>query len=65
MGISYTVVLDPSQETPPVYGLRGLPTAFLIGRDGTILRHWIGYNPNTVEEIEAEVERTLSKERTS
>ncbi len=64
-GIDYTIVLDPAQTTPRVFGIGGLPTAFLIGRDGMILRKWTGYSPGVVEEIERTVKETLNKERTS
>lgn len=64
-GIDYTIVLDPAQTTPRRFAVVGLPTAFLIDRDGMILRKWTGYSPGVVEEIERAVKETLKKERAS
>ncbi|MDD5083048.1 MAG: TlpA disulfide reductase family protein [Dehalococcoidales bacterium] len=34
--LSFTVLLDTNRDLVPKYGLRYIPTTFLIGRDGTI-----------------------------
>lgn len=57
--MSYTVVLDPDQGTAKTYGFSQLPTTFLIGRDGRIIRKWLGYNEIIGSEIKEEVKAAL------
>ena len=42
MGLGLPVLLDRQGEVTARYRVRGLPTSFLIGRDGTILEKHIG-----------------------
>jgi len=42
VGVSYPVLLDRDGSTAESYGVIGLPTTFLIGRDGRILEEIIG-----------------------
>lgn len=41
-GISFAVLHDPEQRIVRAFATRGVPETFLIDRDGTLLRHWIG-----------------------
>lgn len=59
VGMRYTVLLDPGHETRSSYRVRGLPTALLIGRDGTVLKRWVGFDPELKKEIEEEIEKQL------
>jgi cytochrome c biogenesis protein CcmG, thiol:disulfide interchange protein DsbE len=36
------VLHDPEQRVARTFRTRGVPESFLIGRDGTVLHHWIG-----------------------
>ncbi len=36
------VLLDPSGKAADIFGVRGTPTVFIIGRDGTILGSAVG-----------------------
>ena len=58
-GMKYRVLLDPKLEMARAYGVRGLPAAFLVGRDGNILRKWVGYDATIAAEIESEVKAAL------
>ena len=48
LGLTFALVLDPNGEINAAYGVIGLPTTFLIGRDGRAvalavgLREWAG-----------------------
>ena len=49
---------DPAKNRPEsvafrLYGVRGLPTSYLIAPDGKILHGWIGYDDHRSEEIRA------------
>lgn len=40
-GTTYTILLsDP--KTADEYGVRGIPSSFLIGPDGTVVKHYLG-----------------------
>ena len=43
LGITYPSVFDPAGELAVDYGLLGLPTTFVIGRDGRIAFRFVGY----------------------
>lgn len=52
--MSYTVLLDLDETVRELYKLRGLPQAFLIDREGKIVKQWFGYDENVhAEMIEA------------
>jgi len=42
LGITYETLLDGSGEVARVYGVQGLPTTFVIGRDGTLHNRILG-----------------------
>jgi len=55
-GMAYTVAVDPSGKTRIAYGVRGIPTAFVVGGDGVIA--WAGHSMHpglekTLEEMTA------------
>ncbi len=58
-GVGYTVVLDPEAKAQDAYAIRGLPETFLVGRDGKVLEHWIGYDAELETEIKKAVETAL------
>lgn len=42
LGLGLTVLHDPEKRVTRRFGTIGVPETFLIGRDGTLLRHWRG-----------------------
>jgi cytochrome c biogenesis protein CcmG, thiol:disulfide interchange protein DsbE len=40
--ITFTILHDAEQRVTRTFRTRGVPETFLIGRDGTLLKHWIG-----------------------
>jgi cytochrome c biogenesis protein CcmG, thiol:disulfide interchange protein DsbE len=54
-GAGFPVVFDPAGAVAAAYGLEGMPTAVLVGRDGRILWRHVGFRP----EESAELERRL------
>ena len=42
---STTTLLDSEGEVGRQYGVRGIPTLVIVGRDGTIVTHWVGVHP--------------------
>jgi peroxiredoxin len=43
LALSFPVLLDPGAQVFDLYRIRGYPTSFFIGRDGTIARQHVGY----------------------
>lgn len=43
MPAKFQVLYDRSGATPTAYGVKGMPTSVLIGRDGTVLFQHIGF----------------------
>jgi peroxiredoxin len=50
-GIAYPVLLDPEMATGKLYGLKGIPTLVVIGRDMGIVKTFRGMNKSTEKEI--------------
>ena len=42
---STTTSLDSQGDVGRQYGVRGIPTLVIVGRDGTIVAHWVGVHP--------------------
>jgi len=40
--LTFPALLDPTGQVASMYGLRGLPTTYLIGRDGIIIGGAVG-----------------------
>jgi peroxiredoxin len=49
--IVYPLLRDPGRAAYDSFRVRGLPTAFLIDRDGRIVRRWDSFNEGTVYEV--------------
>ncbi len=43
LGLTFTVLLDPSETVFDLYRVRGYPTTFVVGRDGVILKQHVGF----------------------
>lgn len=59
--MTYTVLLDADQDVQAAYGLRSLPETFLLGRDGLLIKHWMGFDDEVSKEIPAAVEAALKE----
>lgn len=57
LGVSYETLLDEDGAVARRYGVRGLPTTFLIGRDGRLMGRILG--ESSAEVFEALVEPLL------
>ena len=50
--VTYPILLDRENEAFDAYGVRTLPTAFLIDPQGNIRRKWTGFEAETKADIE-------------
>jgi cytochrome c biogenesis protein CcmG, thiol:disulfide interchange protein DsbE len=56
LGISYQTLLDRSGEVARAYGVQGLPTTFVVGRDGTLHSRILGEStPELTERLASEL----------
>ena len=58
MKISYPVLLNGSERAPKGWVVPGLPTAYLIGRDGKVLLRKFG--SKSIDQLAADVEAALA-----
>lgn len=56
-GLTYPGLLDPNGQTAIDYGVRGIPETFVVDRDGTVARVFIG--PLEVGSFRAAIEAIL------
>ncbi len=43
LGLTFTILLDPSETVFDLYRVRGYPTTFIVDREGTIVKQHVGY----------------------
>ena len=60
-GWDLDVVLDASRQNPvsKQFGVTGIPTTFVIGKDGKILMMHSGYSPNLKSELTKDIKSAL------
>lgn len=56
--VPYPVILNGGGRAPAGWPSPGLPTAYLIGRDGSVLQHWFG--SKDLAQVERDVETALA-----
>ena len=59
--VSYSVLLDPSSSAPGVYEPQGMPTAYLIDKNGVVRDVHTGFTKGDEVEIEAKIKKLLAE----
>jgi peroxiredoxin len=59
--VRYTIVQNPQGDIPKAFGVSGMPSSYLIDRDGTIRQRHIGFDKKDVQLLRAEVAKLLGK----
>ena len=59
--LDYRIVADPDGVTPEAYGLIGMPTSYLVDRNGIVQLIHMGFKDNDLEIIEREVLKVLEE----
>ncbi len=59
MGINYPMILNGGERAPKGWVVPGLPTAYLIGRDGKVLKRMFG--SKSITKLAVEVDAALAK----
>lgn len=59
MKVNFIVAFDASGKSAELYGLRGMPGSYLIGRDGNIQASHLGFNDKDKAKLEAAIKVLL------
>jgi thiol-disulfide isomerase/thioredoxin len=59
--VSFTVAFDASGSSASTYKLRGMPSSYLIGRDGKVHASHIGFRDKDKDKLEQAVKNLLNK----
>lgn len=57
----FTVGFDPSGKSAEAYGLRGMPSSYLIDRHGKLLFSHVGFRSDDRAELEQKIRQALAK----
>jgi thiol-disulfide isomerase/thioredoxin len=55
----FKIAYDPKGEVAKQYAIKGMPSSFLIGRDGKVVSAHTGFNNGSREQLERAVEQAL------
>ena len=58
----FDVAYDAKGVTPKSFGIKGMPTSYLIDRTGKVISTHVGFNPSKKSEIEAALKHALENE---
>lgn len=58
----FTIAYDPGGLTPKAYGIKGMPSSALVGRDGQLLWLHTGFNETEREQLEQRVRAALQQQ---
>jgi peroxiredoxin len=61
--VHYTSLADPNGEVAKAYGLIGMPSSFVIDRDGIVRARHTGFKPQDVEALRKEIRELLGDAR--
>lgn len=57
--VSYPILLDRKQTTPELFGVQGMPTAFLIDREGRLRNTHKGFKKGDADKLTKLIEQLL------
>jgi thiol-disulfide isomerase/thioredoxin len=55
----FRIAYDPKGEVAKLYAIKGMPSSFLIGRDGKVLSMHTGFNNGSREQLERAIAQAL------
>jgi peroxiredoxin len=58
--MSYSVLLDDAGEASDLYRVSGIPSLFLLNKDGVIVKNWVGFAPGMEAQWRRAVENLLA-----
>lgn len=57
----FSVLFDPKGQTPIQYGVKGMPTSLLIGRNGKVIYTHMGFSDSSKEILESKIRAALNE----
>lgn len=60
VGHNFAIVMDPNGEVARKYDLRGMPTSFLIDRDGQLIEAHTGFRQKDRADLEEQIRKALN-----
>lgn len=64
-GITYTILHDPNGDIRDTYQVIGIPTTYLVDRQGRVVKRWLGEVDFDAREVREVIQRTLVGRRES
>jgi len=61
MQVDFTVAFDESGESASAYKLKGMPSTYLIGRDGKVYASHVGFRDTDKQQLEQAIQGLLNK----
>jgi peroxiredoxin len=59
--VNYTILRDPAGDVPKAFGVAGMPTSYLIDRDGIVRAVHTGFDPADIDKLRIEIHALLEK----
>jgi thiol-disulfide isomerase/thioredoxin len=59
----FTVAFDNKGQVPKQYGVKGMPTSYLIGRDGKVAMQHMGFNASDRDKLEQKIQLLLEDKK--
>lgn len=59
MPANFEIAFDPEGSSPRRFEVRGMPTSFLVGRDGRVLLRHTGFNDDARASLESAIQAAL------
>jgi peroxiredoxin len=59
--VNYTILRDPAGDVPKAFGVAGMPTSYLIDRDGIVRAVHTGFDPADIDKLRVEIHALLEK----
>ena len=60
--LSFVVVRDAAGDSARAYGVRGMPSSYLVGCDGTIRARHVGFKDKALPALRAKIESLLEED---
>ena len=55
----FTVAFDNKGQTPKLFGVKGMPTSYMISRDGKVVHQHMGFNDSEKDKLEQKIVELL------
>jgi peroxiredoxin len=59
--VKYTTLQDPQGDVAKAFDLKGMPSSYLIDRDGTVRARHVGFEPKDIDVLKKEIAGLLGK----